>query len=100
MLVPKARHDEAVQIAKTTAEKFKPGDPKAEGTRLGPLISATQRERVRGYIQQGIDEGATLVTGGAEAPEGLATGYFVQPTVFANVKNEMTIAQEEIFGPV
>ena len=100
MLVPKARHDEAVQIAKATAEKFKPGDPKAEGTRLGPLISATQRERVRGYIQKGIDEGATLVTGGAEAPEGLATGYFVQPTVFANVNNQMTIAQEEIFGPV
>lgn len=100
MLVPRARHDEAVQIAKATAEKFKPGDPKADGTRLGPLISATQRERVRGYIQKGIEEGATLVTGGADAPAGLATGYFVQPTVFANVKNEMTIAQEEIFGPV
>lgn len=100
MLVPKARHDEAVQIAKATAEKFKPGDPKADGTRLGPLISATQRDRVRSYIQKGIDEGATLVTGGADAPEELATGYFVKPTIFANVNNSMTIAQEEIFGPV
>jgi acyl-CoA reductase-like NAD-dependent aldehyde dehydrogenase len=100
MLVPKAKHDEAVQIATATAEKFKPGDPKADGTRLGPLISATQQERVRNYIQKGIDEGATLVTGGAEAPEGLEQGYFVRPTIFANVKNSMTIAQEEIFGPV
>jgi betaine-aldehyde dehydrogenase len=100
MLVPKEKHDEAVQIAKAAAEKFKPGDPKADGTRLGPLISATQRERVRNYIQKGIDEGATLVTGGAEAPEGLEQGYFVRPTIFANVRNSMTIAQEEIFGPV
>jgi acyl-CoA reductase-like NAD-dependent aldehyde dehydrogenase len=100
MLVPKEKHDEAVQIAKAAAENFKPGDPKADGTRLGPLISATQRERVRNYIQKGIDEGATLVTGGAEAPEGLEQGYFVRPTIFANVRNSMTIAQEEIFGPV
>ena len=100
MLVPKSRHDEAVQIAKATAEKFKPGDPKADGTRLGPLISATQRDRVRGYIQKGIDEGATLVTGGTNAPEAMETGYFVRPTIFANVNNQMTIAQEEIFGPV
>jgi aldehyde dehydrogenase (NAD+) len=100
MLVPKAKHDEAMQIAKATAEKFKPGDPKADGTRLGPLISASQLERVRSYIQKGIDEGATLVTGGADAPEGLDKGYFVRPTIFANVNNKMTIAQEEIFGPV
>jgi acyl-CoA reductase-like NAD-dependent aldehyde dehydrogenase len=100
MLVPKERHDEAVQIAKATAEKFKPGDPKADGTRLGPLISAPQRERVRNYIQKGIEEGATLVVGGTEAPAGLDKGYFVQPTIFANVDNKMTIAQEEIFGPV
>ena len=98
--MPKDKHDEAVQIAKATAEKFQPGDPKINGTRLGPLISATQLERVRNYIKQGIAEGATLVTGGAEAPEGLETGYFVKPTVFANVNNEMTIAREEIFGPV
>ena len=67
---------------------------------LGPLISATQRDRVRDYIQKGIDEGATLVTGGVEPPEGLETGYFVQPTVFADVTPDMTIAREEIFGPV
>lgn len=100
MLVPADRHDEAVEIAKATAAKFKPADPKAEGSRLGPLISAAQLERVRGYIQKGIEEGATLVFGGAESPEGLEKGYFVQPTVFANVNNKMTIAQEEIFGPV
>jgi aldehyde dehydrogenase (NAD+)/betaine-aldehyde dehydrogenase len=67
---------------------------------LGPLVSAAQRERVRGYIQKGIDEGATLLTGGAEAPDGLDKGYFVRPTVFSNVKPGMTIEQEEIFGPV
>lgn len=100
MLVPADRHDEAVEIAKATAAKFVPADPKSDGARLGPLISAAQVERVRGYIKRGIEEGATLVCGGAEAPDGLATGYFVQPTVFANVNNKMTIAQEEIFGPV
>ena len=100
MLVPRSRHDEAVQIAKATAEKFAPGDPTSEKTRLGPLISAVQVERVRSYINKGIEEGATLVTGGATAPEGFEKGFFVRPTVFANVKNEMTIAQEEIFGPV
>ena len=100
MLVPANRHDEAVEIAKAAAAKFKPADPKAEGSRLGPLISAVQVERVRGYIQKGIEEGATLVCGGVDSPEGLERGYFVQPTVFANVNNKMTIAQEEIFGPV
>ena len=82
------------------AEGFTPGDPFEDGTRLGPLVSAVQRDRVRGYINKGIDEGATLVTGGAEAPEGLETGFFVQPTVFSDVTPDMTIAQEEIFGPV
>jgi betaine-aldehyde dehydrogenase len=100
MLVPRSRHDEAVQIAKTAAEKHTLGDP-IEGTaRLGPLVSEAQRDRVRDYIKKGIEEGATLVAGGVEQPEGLAKGYFVKPTVFANVKNDMTIAQEEIFGPV
>ncbi|MGZ7003955.1 MAG: aldehyde dehydrogenase family protein, partial [Acidimicrobiales bacterium] len=74
--------------------------PGSSDAQLGPLVSATQRERVRGYIQKGIDEGATLVTGGVDAPEGLDTGYFVQPTIFADVTPDMTIAQEEIFGPV
>jgi aldehyde dehydrogenase (NAD+) len=100
MLVPKERHDEAVQIAKEAAESFTVGDPREGKAKLGPLVSEVQRDRVRNYIKQGIDEGATLVTGGAEAPEGLDKGYFVRPTVFANVRNDMTIAREEIFGPV
>jgi aldehyde dehydrogenase (NAD+) len=100
MLVPRSRYDDAVALAKAAAERFTVGDPTSETTKLGPLISATQRERVRGYIRKGLDEGATLVTGGAEPPDGLDTGYYVRPTVFANVRNEMTIAQEEIFGPV
>lgn len=100
MLVPKSKHDEAVRIAKEVAESFKPGSAFEANTRLGPLVSKTQQERVRSYIKKGIAEGATLVTGGAEQPEGLPKGYFVKPTVFANVKNNMTIAQEEIFGPV
>lgn len=99
MLVPKERHDDAVAIAKKTAEGFAVGDPLA-GSELGPLVSETQRDRVRGYIKKGIEEGATLVAGGAEAPEGLEKGYFIRPTVFANVNNQMTIAREEIFGPV
>jgi len=100
MLVPKEHHDEAVQIAKEAAESFTVGDPREGKAKLGPLVSEVQRDRVRSYIRKGIDEGATLVTGGAEAPEGLDKGYFVRPTVFANVRNDMTIAREEIFGPV
>ncbi|HVU01922.1 MAG TPA: aldehyde dehydrogenase family protein [Polyangiaceae bacterium] len=100
MLVPKAKHDEAVQIAKKVAEGFTPGPALDGKSRLGPLVSKTQQERVRGYIKKGIEEGATLVTGGPEQPENLPKGYFVKPTVFANVKNDMTIAQQEIFGPV
>ena len=100
MLVPEERHDEAVRIARETAEGFTVGDPRDGKAKLGPLVSKAQRDRVRDYIKKGIDEGATLVTGGTEAPEGLEKGYFVRPTVFANVKNNMTIAREEIFGPV
>jgi len=100
MLVPKARLAEAETAAALVANGMKVGDPFADGTNLGPLASAAQRERVQGYIQTGIDEGATLVAGGLGAPEGLSTGYFVKPTVFSNVTPEMTIAQEEIFGPV
>jgi aldehyde dehydrogenase (NAD+) len=100
LLVPKARLDEAIAIAKKTAESITPGDPLDATTRLGPLVSAAQRDRVRGFIRKGIEEGAKLVTGGAEQPEGLPTGFFVKPTVFADVRNDMTIAQEEIFGPV
>ncbi len=100
MLVPRSRLAEAEAIAAATAAKFTTGDPFDDNTRLGPLVSAAQRERVRGYIRKGIEEGAKLVTGGPEPPDGLEKGYFVRPTVFSEVRNDMTIAQEEIFGPV
>jgi acyl-CoA reductase-like NAD-dependent aldehyde dehydrogenase len=100
MLVPRAQLEQAERIAAVVAESFAPGDPFAEGTMLGPLVSETQLERVRGYIEKGQAEGARLVTGGAESPEGLDEGYYVRPTVFSDVTSDMTIAQEEIFGPV
>jgi aldehyde dehydrogenase (NAD+) len=100
MLVPRERLAEVEELAVAAAEGFAPGDPLDPGTRLGPLVSATQRERVRGYIAKGEAEGAKLLTGGAEPPEGLTRGYFVRPTVFSGVTPEMTIAREEIFGPV
>jgi len=100
MIVPRSRLAEVEELARAAAETYTVGDPFADGTRLGPLISDIQRERVRGYINTGIEEGATLVTGGADAPEGLERGYFVRPTVFSNVSPDMTIAREEIFGPV
>jgi aldehyde dehydrogenase (NAD+) len=100
MIVPRSKLAEVEAIAKATAEAFTPGDPFGESTRLGPLVSESQRERVRGYIKKGEKEGARLVTGGAEVPEGHEQGYFVRPTVFSDVTTDMTIAQEEIFGPV
>ncbi len=100
MLVPRDRLEEAERIAATVAGAFTVGDPFEPATKLGPLVSDVQRERVRGYIRKGIEEGARLVTGGEEAPDGLDRGYFVQPTVFSGVRSDMTIAQEEIFGPV
>src|SRR3954452_6386157 len=100
MLVPREKLPETEAIAKATAEAWVVGDPFGEGSNLGPLVSDTQRDRVRGYIEKGVEEGAKLVTGGAEAPEGLDKGYYVRPTVFSDVTPEMTIAQEEIFGPV
>ncbi len=100
MLVPNSRYDEAVQIAAAAAEQTQVGDPTEEGMHIGPLISQAQWDRVQGYIQTGIDEGAVVAAGGLGKPEGHETGYFVKPTVFANVTNDMTIAQEEIFGPV
>jgi aldehyde dehydrogenase (NAD+) len=100
MLAPRSRYDEAVEIAKKAAESFTVGDPREGKAKLGPLVSAAQRERVVSYIKKGIEEGAKLVTGGPEMPEGITNGYFVRPTVFADVDNKMTIAQEEIFGPV
>ena len=100
MLVPAARHDEAVEIAKAAAAAVKPGDPFANGTTIGPVVSEAQWKKNQGLIQKGIDEGATLVTGGTGRPEGLDKGYYVKPTIFANVRNDMTIAREEVFGPV
>jgi acyl-CoA reductase-like NAD-dependent aldehyde dehydrogenase len=100
MLVPREKLAEAEEIAAATAAAFTPGDPFEESTRLGPLVSDLQRQRVRSYIEAGEAEGAKLVTGGAGAPDGLERGYFVRPTVFSEVTPEMKIAQEEIFGPV
>ena len=100
MLVPRSRHDEAVAIARATAESITVGDPSAATTRIGPVVSEVQWKKIQGLIQKGIDEGATLVTGGPGRPEGLTKGYYVRPTVFANVRNDMSIAREEIFGPV
>jgi len=100
MLVPRHLHDEAVEIARQVAERYTVGDPFDPATSLGPLSSGDQRERVRDYIRTGVSEGATLVTGGVEPPPGLERGWFVRPTVFAGVDNAMTIAREEIFGPV
>ncbi len=87
-------------VAKATAEGIPVGDPTAEGTAVGPVVSEAQFLKIQALIQKGIDEGATLVTGGIGRPDGIDKGYFVKPTVFANVTNDMTIAQEEIFGPV
>ncbi len=100
MLVPREKLAEAEQIAAATAAAFACADPFGERNGIGPLVSDVQRERVRGYIKTGLDEGARLVTGGAEAPEDLPQGFYVQPTVFSDVTPEMTIAREEIFGPV
>jgi aldehyde dehydrogenase (NAD+) len=100
MLVPADRLDEAEQVAAAAVAQVRVGDPFTEGIHLGPLASAAQRDRVEGYIQKGIDEGAKVVAGGPGAPEGLGTGFYVRPTVFSGVKPDMTIAQEEIFGPV
>ncbi|MGD0191586.1 MAG: aldehyde dehydrogenase family protein [Rhizomicrobium sp.] len=100
MFVPAAKQDEAIQYAKAAAESAKVGDPFADGTTMGPVVSETQFNKIQGLIKKGIDEGATLVTGGLGRPEGVNRGYYVRPTVFANVTNDMTIAREEIFGPV
>ncbi|MDN3575359.1 aldehyde dehydrogenase family protein [Chitinimonas viridis] len=100
MLVPASRYEEATQIAKRVAESLKVGDPMDKDTFMGPMSSMGQRETVLKYIQKGLDEGAKLVTGGLERPEGLDRGAYVRPTIFRDVHNKMTIAQEEIFGPV
>ena len=99
MLVPKARMEEAIRIARETASQVTVGDPKGNFA-MGPVVSKNQFEKIQSLIQKGIDEGATLVAGGPGRPDGLKKGYFVKPTVFANVTNTMTVAREEIFGPV
>lgn len=100
MLVPHSKLEEVEDLAVRESADYTLGDPFADTTRLGPLVSAAQRERVLSYIAKGIDEGARLLAGGPEMPDGLEKGYFVKPTVFSGVSNEMTIAREEIFGPV
>ena len=100
MLVPKSRMDEAAAIARAAGEKIKVGDPTADGTTIGPVVSEVQFNKIQGLIEKGIEEGAKLETGGPGRPEGLDAGYYVRPTVFSHVTNDMTIAREEIFGPV
>ena len=100
MLVPRDRMDEAAEIAAGVARSIKVGDPRDESTNVGPLVSDTQWKKVQDLIQEGVDEGARLDAGGTGRPDGLDRGYFVKPTVFSNVSNDMTIAREEIFGPV
>ena len=100
MFVPRELQSQAVAVAKTTAEGLKVGDPTAKDTVLGPVVSEVQFNKIQGLIQAGIDEGATLVTGGTGRPESLNRGYYVRPTVFADVKPDMRVSREEIFGPV
>ena len=100
MLVPESLYEEAVQIAAAEAGKTRPGDPTDPESDIGPVISAAQYDKIQGLIESGSAEGAKIVAGGPGKPEGLETGYFVKPTVFRDVNNEMTIAREEIFGPV
>jgi len=99
MLVPAELHERAVEVAKAAAEATVVGDPQAKVS-IGPVVSELHFKRIQGLIEKGIEEGATLVTGGLGRPDGLSKGYYVRPTVFANVRNDMTIAREEIFGPV
>ncbi|WP_414657796.1 aldehyde dehydrogenase family protein [Deinococcus sp. VB343] len=100
MLVPRSRLPEVEAVVQGVVSQVKVGHPLEAGTTLGPLVSDVQRERVRGYIKKGMEEGAKLIAGGPDAPEGLEQGFFVRPTVFSEVTPDMTIAREEIFGPV
>ena len=100
MLVPNSKMEEAKAIAKASMQAVTVGDPTSDGTTIGPVVSETQWNKIQGLIQAGIDEGAELVCGGLGRPDGLEKGYYVRPTLFANVTNDMQIAQEEIFGPV
>jgi aldehyde dehydrogenase (NAD+) len=100
MLVPRAQMDRAARIAKVAADRLVVGDPRDDATDIGPVVSRQQYDRVQRLIGLALEEGAQLVTGGLGRPDGLARGYYVRPTVFSHVANEMTIAREEVFGPV
>ena len=100
MIVPLSKMKEVAAIAKAVADKTKAGDPRAEGTTIGPVVNRGQWDKIQGLIKKGIDEGATLVAGGPGLPEGVNKGFYVRPTIFADVTPDMTIAREEIFGPV
>ena len=100
MLVPESKMDEVIEIAKNTLNKIVVGNPESETTTIGPVVSEVQYNKIKNLIEIGIKEGATLVGGGTDAPAGYNKGYYVEPTIFANVTNDMTIAREEIFGPV
>ena len=100
MLVEKSMYNDAVERLKKYTENFEVGDPKKEGEHIGPVISETQYNKIQTLINKGIDEGAKLVAGGPGKPDGIEKGYFVKPTVFADVNNKMEIARTEIFGPV
>jgi aldehyde dehydrogenase (NAD+) len=100
MFVHESQHTEALEVAKQAAAGLEPGDPESPDTAMGPVANKTQYDRIQALIQKGIDEGAQLVCGGMGKPDGLQTGCYVKPTVFGNVSNDMTIAREEIFGPV
>src|SRR6202040_2536183 len=100
LLVPKSRLDQVKRAIMDTMPAFSVGDPADPKTAIGPMVSQKQYEQVQSYIRKGIEEGAEVLVGGEGRPEGFEAGYFVKPTVFVNVKNDMTIAREEIFGPV
>jgi acyl-CoA reductase-like NAD-dependent aldehyde dehydrogenase len=100
LFIPRSRWDEAAALVTATVAKLRVGDPKDPATDIGPLFNRTQHERVQGFIRRGIEEGATVIAGGEGQPRGVKKGYFVKPTVFANVNSTMVITREEIFGPV
>jgi len=100
MLVPQSIYEDAVELACSVAAKVHPGDPQDPETRMGPVVSEAQYNKIQGLINKGLEEGAQVVIGGPGKPEGLETGYYVKPTIFRDVSNDMTIAREEIFGPV
>ena len=100
MLVERSVYDRALEIAKETAAKVQVGNPEEEGRHMGPVVSEQQFNKIQGLIEKGIAEGAKLIAGGPGKPEGFETGYFVKPTIFADVSNDMVIAREEVFGPV